>query len=263
VTHELRFLERLRQHATSLLHLPLSAIGLYAERETPATSTRSRSGSRTRSSRRGSTGSDSSAISSRRSSSATTLCRPRPRSRAGSATPTGRSQATANSTSRCSSARTARRPTVYAHWEPSWIRHPIRHYRAIDVDAETGIARTRRLFERADIRVHRGAGGGAARRHGRHGLKAANRVRPGCPTPLWRRCGRDTRRCARVPPPPPRGPRPPRAPPVSSSRPEAGRAARAPAPRRRRCRRDPLPRASTGSSSSFTPAFACSAARPR
>jgi hypothetical protein len=40
---------------------------------------------------------------------------------------------------------------VYAHWEPSWIRHPIRHYRAIDVDAETGIARTRRLFERADI----------------------------------------------------------------------------------------------------------------
>ena len=40
---------------------------------------------------------------------------------------------------------------VYAHWEPSWIRHPIRHYRANDVDAETGIDRTRDLFERAGI----------------------------------------------------------------------------------------------------------------
>lgn len=28
---------------------------------------------------------------------------------------------------------------VYAHWEPSWIRHPIKHYQANDVDAEKGI----------------------------------------------------------------------------------------------------------------------------
>ena len=40
---------------------------------------------------------------------------------------------------------------VYAHWEPSWIRHPIRHYRATDVDAEEGIRRTRSLFEAAGI----------------------------------------------------------------------------------------------------------------
>ena len=40
---------------------------------------------------------------------------------------------------------------VYAHREPSWIRHPIRHYRANDVDAEAGIERPRAPFEREDI----------------------------------------------------------------------------------------------------------------
>lgn len=40
---------------------------------------------------------------------------------------------------------------MYAHWEPSWVRHPIRHYRASDVDAETGIERARSLFENAGI----------------------------------------------------------------------------------------------------------------
>lgn len=40
---------------------------------------------------------------------------------------------------------------VYAHWEPSWIRHPIRHYRAMDVNAERGIRRARSLFEEAGI----------------------------------------------------------------------------------------------------------------
>mgnify|MGYP006284880719 CR=1 FL=1 len=28
---------------------------------------------------------------------------------------------------------------LLAHWEPSWIRHPIRHYRSEEVDAETGV----------------------------------------------------------------------------------------------------------------------------
>jgi len=119
VTHELRFLERLRQHAASLLHLPLSAIGLYAERETP------------------------------RDQYALTLREPYPiveaqlhrlgfvRNLVSSlkfrdyAMPPetsvaswvrypdgGRSQATANSTSRCSSARTARRPTCMPTGSP-------------------------------------------------------------------------------------------------------------------------------------------------
>lgn len=35
MTHKLRFLERLRQHVASLLHAPLSLVGLYAEQETP------------------------------------------------------------------------------------------------------------------------------------------------------------------------------------------------------------------------------------
>jgi hypothetical protein len=40
---------------------------------------------------------------------------------------------------------------VYAHWEPSWIRRPIRHNRANDVDTEEGVERVRALFEREGI----------------------------------------------------------------------------------------------------------------
>ena len=28
---------------------------------------------------------------------------------------------------------------VLAHWEPSWIRHPVRHYRSEEVDPERGV----------------------------------------------------------------------------------------------------------------------------
>lgn len=36
---------------------------------------------------------------------------------------------------------------VYAHWEPSWIRHPIRHYRAREVESEEGVRRIRKMLE--------------------------------------------------------------------------------------------------------------------
>jgi len=151
MTHELRVLERIRQVVAGVLHLPLSTVGLYAERETP------------------------------RDQYACTLREPYPivearlhrlgfvrnfvsslKRRASDSPP----ETTVASWVRYPSGALAsdyqlhlglfvgpNRSTtdVYAHWEPSWIRHPIRHYRATDVDAETGIDRTRALFERAGI----------------------------------------------------------------------------------------------------------------
>ncbi len=151
MTHELRFLERVRQGVASLLHFPLSTVGLYAERETP------------------------------RDQYACTLREPYPivearlhrlgfvrnlvsslKHRAYDTPP----ETTVASWVRYPDGALAseyqlhlglfigpdRSTTdVYAHWEPSWIRHPIRHYRANEVDAETGVSRTRDLLERAGI----------------------------------------------------------------------------------------------------------------
>ncbi|MFW6318022.1 MAG: hypothetical protein ACOC06_06095 [Halorubrum sp.] len=151
MTHELRFLERLRQGIASLLHAPLSLVGLYAERETP------------------------------REQYALTLREPYPvveaqlhrlgfvRNLVSSLK--YRDYETPPETTVASWVRypegalasdhqlhlalyagSDRSTTdVYAHWEPSWIRHPIRHYRATDVDAERGIERARSLFEDAGI----------------------------------------------------------------------------------------------------------------
>lgn len=151
MTHELRFLERVRQGVASLLHLPLSAFGLYAERETP------------------------------RDQYALTLREPYPLVEAQLhrlgfvrnlvSSLKFRDYATPPETSVASWVRYPdgalasddqlhlalfvgpdRSTTdVYAHWEPSWIRHPIRHYRANDVDAEEGVERTRALFEREGV----------------------------------------------------------------------------------------------------------------
>ncbi|TKX73904.1 hypothetical protein EXE46_12045 [Halorubrum sp. GN11_10-6_MGM] len=151
MTHELRVLERLRQGVASLLHAPLSLVGLYAERETP------------------------------REQYALTLREPYPiveaqlhrlgfvRNLVSSLK--YRDYETPPETTVASWVRYpegalasddqlhlalyvgADRSTtdVYAHWEPSWIRHPIRHYRASDVGAENGVRRARSLFEAAGI----------------------------------------------------------------------------------------------------------------
>ena len=151
MTHELRFLERLRQGVASLLHAPLSLVGLYTERGTP------------------------------REQYALTLREPYPnvearRHRLGFvrnlvSSLKYRDYETPPETTVASRARYpegalasdnqlhlvlyvgADRSTtdVYAHWEPSWIRHPIRHYRATDIDAKKGIERIRSLFEEAGI----------------------------------------------------------------------------------------------------------------
>ncbi|ELZ40727.1 hypothetical protein [Halorubrum tebenquichense] len=149
--HELRFLERLRQGVASLLHAPLSVVGLYAERRTP------------------------------REQYAFTLHEPYPvveaqlhrlgfvRNLVSSlkyrayATPPETTVAswvrypegTLASDDQLHLAlyvgRDRATTDVYAHWEPSWIRRPIRHYRATDVDARRGIERARSLFENAGI----------------------------------------------------------------------------------------------------------------
>lgn len=43
------------------------------------------------------------------------------------------------------------RTRVYAHWEQSWIRHPVRHYRAEGWQPERGVATMRELLEEHDI----------------------------------------------------------------------------------------------------------------
>jgi len=151
MTHKLRFLERLRQHVASLLHAPLSLVGLYAEQETP------------------------------REQYAFTLHEPYPIVEAqlhrlgfvrnlvsslkyrGYEMPPETTVASwawypkgalaSDDQLHLSLYAGPDRSTtdVYAHWEPSWIRHPIRHYRATDVDAERGIRRARSLFEEAGI----------------------------------------------------------------------------------------------------------------
>ncbi|MDB2237592.1 hypothetical protein PN419_13780 [Halorubrum ezzemoulense] len=151
MTHELRFLERVRQSVASLLHAPLSLVGLYAERETP------------------------------REQYAFTLREPFPLVEAQLhrlgfvrnlvSSLKYRDYETPPETTVASWAwypegalasddqlhlalyvGPDRSTTdVYAHWEPSWIRHPVRHYRATEVDAQRGIERVRSLFEEAGI----------------------------------------------------------------------------------------------------------------
>lgn len=43
---------------------------------------------------------------------------------------------------------------VYAHEEPSWITHPIHHYRRRGLDVEAGVSRTRERFREAGIPFH-------------------------------------------------------------------------------------------------------------
>lgn len=44
---------------------------------------------------------------------------------------------------------------VYAHEEPSWITHPLAHYRERGVDVEAGVRRTRAVFRGAGIPAYR------------------------------------------------------------------------------------------------------------
>ena len=151
MTHELRFLERLRQHAASLLHLPLSAVGLYAERETPRdqyalTLRESYPVVEARLHRLGFVRNLVSSLKFR------DYAGPQEVSVASWVRYPEGALASDHQLHLALFVGPDRETTdVYAHWEPSWIRHPIRHYRATDVDAEAGIERVRALFERAGV----------------------------------------------------------------------------------------------------------------
>ncbi|MFW6317880.1 MAG: hypothetical protein ACOC06_05345 [Halorubrum sp.] len=151
MTHELRFLERFRQGVASLLHLPLSAIGLYAERETPRdqyalTLREPYPLVEARLHRLGFVRNLVSSLKFRdydmppETAVASWVRYPNGALASDSqlhlALFVGPDRATTD---------------VYAHWEPSWIRHPIRHYRARDVDAAAGVERIRALFDREGI----------------------------------------------------------------------------------------------------------------
>jgi hypothetical protein len=149
--HRLGALERLRQLVAGLLHLPLSSIGLYAERSIPP---------RQYAFTVGEPYPELEGVLHRLGFTRNLLASLKRREYAGPP--------------EVSVASWARYPggalrsdyqlhlslyvgpdetttDVYAHWEPSWIRHPIRHYRAAEVDATEGVRRVRRHFDDAGV----------------------------------------------------------------------------------------------------------------
>jgi len=151
MTHRLRVLERVRQIVASLLHFPLSTVGLYAERETPrdqyaCTLREPYPIVEARLHRLGFVRNLVSSLKRRgddtppETTVASWVCYPEGALTSDDQLHLGLFVGPDRSTT-----------DVYAHWEPSWIRHPIRHYRANEVDTRTGIERTRARFERAGI----------------------------------------------------------------------------------------------------------------
>lgn len=43
---------------------------------------------------------------------------------------------------------------VYAHWEPSWLTHPYKHYRARECHPEIGVEMTREFLRRYESETH-------------------------------------------------------------------------------------------------------------
>jgi len=151
VTHELRFLERLRQRVASLLHAPLSLVGLYAERRTPReqyafTVREPYPVVEARLHRLGFVRNLVSSLKYRayETPSETTVA-------SWVRYPEGALESDDQLHLALYAGSDRSTTDVYAHWEPSWIRHPIRHYRANDVDAQQGVERARSLFEEAGI----------------------------------------------------------------------------------------------------------------
>ncbi|GAB6880359.1 hypothetical protein JCM17823_26330 [Halorubrum gandharaense] len=151
MTHELRFLERARQRFASLLHLPLSLVGLYAERETPreqyaCTVEEPYKHLEAHLHREGFV---RNLVSSMKYRSYATP--PEATVASWARYPDGALRSTHQLHLGLFVGPDRETTDVYAHWEPSWIRHPIRHYRAREVDAAEGVERMREAFEAAGL----------------------------------------------------------------------------------------------------------------
>lgn len=151
MTHELEPLERFRQFVASFLHLPLAAIGLYAERYTPhdqyALTVRVPAAEfEARLHHLGFVRNFVSSLKTREYhapaevSVASWVHYPEGAFRSSHqlhlALYVGPNEESTD---------------IYAHWEPSWIRHPIRHYRAREVDTPTGVAQIRTILSESGI----------------------------------------------------------------------------------------------------------------
>ena len=147
MTHALRPLERLRRVVASMLHLPLSLVGLYAERNTPDEqyALTVREPYRLFEARLHRLGFVRNLVSSLKYRSHGTD--PEVTVASWARYPDGPLSSDRQLHVGLFVGSDRETTDVYAHWEPSWIRHPIRHYRAEEVDAETGVRRLRGLFE--------------------------------------------------------------------------------------------------------------------
>lgn len=151
MTHQLRFFERFRQTIASILHLPLSVVGLYAERKTPrdqyALTVRAPNG-------------EFEATLHRLGFVRNFVSSLKRREYAAPPEVSVASWVWYPDNALCSTHQlhvalyvgpNEETTDVYAHWEPSWIRHPIRHYRARDVDNSKGVQRIREILTDADV----------------------------------------------------------------------------------------------------------------
>lgn len=154
MTHQLGILEQIRQTVASILHLPLSSIGLYAERKTPR---------------------NQYALTVRapicefeatlhRLEFVRNLVSSLKRRKYEAPTevsvaswvwyPNGALFSTHQLHIALYVGPDEETTDVYAHWEPSWIRHPIRHYRAHEVDDSKGVELFREIISNEGVEYY-------------------------------------------------------------------------------------------------------------
>ena len=154
MTHALWKLERLRQYIAAILHLPLSVLGLYAERSTPRdeyalTVRMPYADFEAKLHRMGFTRNLVSSLKRREYAAP-----PEVAVASWVRYPDGVIRSTHQLHLGLYVGPEGAVTDVYAHWEPSWIRYPIRHYRAREVDSTEGVRRIRRLLSENGVAYH-------------------------------------------------------------------------------------------------------------
>ena len=150
MTHRLKPLERLRQHVAGLLHIPLSMFELYAARAVPKTqyTCTVHTDYRSFEAKLHHMGFLRNFISSVKHREYAT--EPERATASWVHYPDGALGSDQLHIGLFESV-DGESTDIYSHWEPSWIRHPIKHYRAQNVDDEAGIERMRAILEEYDV----------------------------------------------------------------------------------------------------------------